>query len=173
MQSNRLLHFTLLLFIGGLTFFSAQPVHAFSHQSEKEGDPEVADSLILYDFPQLIIKGSRQGVFGAVPGSLDRIDGRALSLVSPISANEAIRSFSGVHLQDEEGAGLRINLGMRGLDPNRSRNILMLEDGIPVALKPYGEPEMYYSPAIDRMTGVELIKGSGQILYGPQTIGGV
>lgn len=131
------------------------------------------DTLLYLDFPYLIIEGSRQGVFGNVPGSVSRIDGGELSIMSPISANEAIRSFTGVHLQDEEGAGLRINLGVRGLDPDRSRNILMLEDGIPVALKPYGEPEMYYSPAIDRMSGVELLKGSGQILYGPQTIGGV
>ena len=49
----------------------------------------------------------------------------------------------------------------------------MLEDGIPVALAPYGEPEMYYSPAIDRMAGVEVVKGSGSILFGPQTFGGV
>jgi len=48
-----------------------------------------------------------------------------------------------------------------------------MEDGIPVALGPYGEPEMYYTPAIERMKGVEVLKGSGQILYGPQTIGGV
>ena len=32
---------------------------------------------------------------------------------------------------------------------------------------------LYYTPAIDRMSGVEILKGSGQILYGPQTIGGV
>ena len=43
----------------------------------------------------------------------------------------------------------------------------------PVALAPYGEPEMYYSPPIDRMSRIEIIKGSGSILFGPQTIGGV
>jgi Fe(3+) dicitrate transport protein len=80
---------------------------------------------------------------------------------------------AGVHVVDEEGAGMRINIGIRGLDPDRSRSVLVLEDGIPVALNPYGEPEMYYSPVIDRMAGVEVLKGSGQIVYGPQTIGGV
>jgi Fe(3+) dicitrate transport protein len=74
---------------------------------------------------------------------------------------------------EEEGAGLRTNIGVRGLDPDKSRNVLILEDGIPVALGPYGEPEMYYTPSIDRMTGIEVLKGSGSILYGPQTIGGV
>jgi Fe(3+) dicitrate transport protein len=34
----------------------------------------------------------------------------------------------------------------------------------PVALGPYGEPELYYTPGIDRMSGVEILKGSGSIL---------
>ena len=42
-----------------------------------------------------------------------------------------------------------------------------------LALAPYGEPELYYTPSIDRMAGVEVLKGSAQILFGPQTIGGV
>ncbi|MCP5114786.1 MAG: TonB-dependent receptor plug domain-containing protein, partial [bacterium] len=57
--------------------------------------------------------------------------------------------------------------------PDRSRKVLMLEDGLPIALAPYGEPEMYYSPSIDRMERVEVLKGSGQIAHGPQTVGGV
>ena len=145
-----------------------------------ENDPENPEILveddsiyIFLDFPQLIISGSGPGVFNNIPGSVKKIYARDLRLIAPVSANEPLRSVPGLHLQEEEGAGLRINLGVRGLDPDRSRNILILEDGIPVALNPYGEPEMYYSPAIDRMSGLELVKGSGQILYGPQTVGGV
>jgi Fe(3+) dicitrate transport protein len=83
------------------------------------------------------------------------------------------KKVTGINVVDEEGAGLRANIGMRGLDPDRSRNVLMMEDGVPIALAPYGEPEMYYTPAIDRMKSIEVLKGSGSILYGPQTIGGV
>jgi Fe(3+) dicitrate transport protein len=50
---------------------------------------------------------------------------------------------------------------------------LILEDEIPVSLNPYGEPEMYYVPSIERMERVEVVKGSGSILFGPSTIGGV
>ena len=57
--------------------------------------------------------------------------------------------------------------------PDRSSKVLILEDGIPVALNPYGEPQLYYTPTIDRMESIEVLKGSGQILFGPQTIGGV
>lgn len=123
--------------------------------------------------PPVTVIGQSDGLFRYTPGSAQYIGKAALHSMAPISGNEVFRTISGLHVVDEEGAGLRMNLGVRGLDPDRSRNILILEDGIPVALGPYGEPEMYYTPAIERMSGVEVLKGSGQVLYGPQTIGGV
>ncbi|GAB2631280.1 TonB-dependent receptor plug domain-containing protein [Belliella aquatica] len=125
------------------------------------------------EMPQITIIADKDRVFSKVPGSVTYIDQRELNTISPISGNEVLRRSPGVHVVDEEGIGMRVNIGIRGLDPDRSRSVLVLEDGVPVALAPYGEPEMYYTPAIDRMAGVEILKGSGQILYGPQTIGGV
>lgn len=84
-----------------------------------------------------------------------------------------MRKLPGIHINDEDPAGLRLNIGLRGLNPQRSTKVLVLEDGIPVTLNPYGEPQLYYSPIIDRMEGVEVLKSSGQLLFGPQTIGGV
>ena len=164
-----------LLFVGLVITFLANFSHlnAFEKQSQDIPAPKTDTIVLTMDFPELIIPSDRPGIFSRVPGSLKRIQAGELRSISPLSANEVLRTVAGIHLQEEEGAGLRINLGVRGLDPDRSRNILILEDGIPIALNPYGEPEMYYSPAIDRMSGIELIKGSGQILYGPQTIGGV
>jgi len=128
---------------------------------------------LQFTMPQIEIMGEQSGVFNRTPGAVTVINRRELQLLAPLSGNEIMRRSPGVHVVDEEGSGLRTNIGIRGLDPDRSRNVLILEDGIPVALNPYGEPEMYYTPAIDRMAKVEIIKGSGQILFGPQTIGGV
>ena len=119
------------------------------------------------------VVGSRSDALTRLPGSASVIPAHELHAMQPLSANESLRTLPGVHVQDEEGVGLRANVGIRGLDPDRSRTLLVLEDGVPVALAPYGEPEMYYSPPIDRMNRVELVKGSGSILFGPQTIGGV
>ncbi|MCF8236940.1 MAG: TonB-dependent receptor [Saprospiraceae bacterium] len=121
----------------------------------------------------ITVIGQSDGLFGHTPGSAQQINKATLHSIAPISGNEVFRTITGIHVVDEEGAGLRLNLGVRGLDPDRSRNVLVLEDGIPVALGPYSEPELYYTPSIERMSGVEVLKGSGQILYGPQTIGGV
>ncbi|KEO74976.1 TonB-dependent receptor [Anditalea andensis] len=125
------------------------------------------------EMPEITVISGRDRLFSKVPGSVAYIDQKEIQTIAPISGNEVLRRTPGVHVVDEEGVGMRVNIGIRGLDPDRSRSVLVMEDGIPVALAPYGEPEMYYTPTIDRMAGVEILKGSGQILYGPQTIGGV
>ncbi len=124
---------------------------------------EINDTLpLLWDIPEITILESRDGLFARTPGSVSYINQAGINRIAPVSGNEVFKTLPGVHVVDEEGAGLRLNLSVRGLDPDRSRGILVLEDGIPVALAPYGEPEMYYTPAIDRMAGIELLKGSGQ-----------
>lgn len=139
-------------------------------------DISQTDSLAfikMNDFPQVDVIGRRPALINRIPGSANIITESSLKNEKPLSGNEMLKKVTGLNVVDEEGAGLRANIGMRGLDPDRSRNILMMEDGIPIALAPYGEPEMYYTPAIDRMKSIEVLKGSGSILYGPQTVGGV
>ena len=131
------------------------------------------DSTKELRMPQIEILTQRDRVLSRVPGSVTVVDFRSIQKIAPIHGNELFRKIPGLNVVDEEGAGLRINIGVRGLDPDRSRNVLVLEDGIPVALNPYGEPELYFTPPIDKMTAVEVLKGSGQILFGPQTTGGV
>lgn len=126
-----------------------------------------------YEMPQVDVIGRKPGLLDRVPGSASIVGQATLRHLAPMTGNEVFRTVTGLHAVDEEGIGLRLNLGVRGLNPDRSRNILMLEDGVPISLAPYGEPEMYYTPSIDRMARLEVLKGSGSILFGPQTIGGV
>ncbi|MCC5920930.1 MAG: carboxypeptidase-like regulatory domain-containing protein [Cyclobacteriaceae bacterium] len=147
---------------------------AVSVKENEEQEVIVTFEEQVTTMPQITVLGNNTDrIFSKVPGSVSYIDNRELQLLQPISGNEALRRVAGVHVVDEEVLGMRVNVGIRGLDPSRSRSVLMLEDGIPVALAPYGEPEMYYTPAMDRMQGVEVLKGSGQVMFGPQTIGGV
>jgi Fe(3+) dicitrate transport protein len=122
---------------------------------------------------EIAVVGRKEQALARVPGSAAIVTEAQLARQVPLSGNEVLRTVPGLHIQEEEGIGLRLNVGVRGLDPDRSRNVLVLEDGVPVALNPYGEPELYYTPPIDRMERVEVVKGSGSILFGPQTVGGV
>ena len=108
-----------------------------------------------------------------IPGSVDVIEREMLELSRVFTSSEALRKVSGINVRDEEGFGLRPNIGIRGLNPTRSTKVLLLEDGIPLTYAPYGDNASYYHPPIDRFESVEVLKGSGQILYGPQTVGGV
>jgi Fe(3+) dicitrate transport protein len=76
-------------------------------------------------------------------------------------------------VRDEEGFGLRPNIGIRGLNPTRSTKVTLLEDGIPLVYAPYGDNASYFHPSIERFERIEVLKGAGQNIFGPQTIGGV
>jgi Fe(3+) dicitrate transport protein len=108
-----------------------------------------------------------------MPGSIETLDAETLIRSHPFTINEALRKVSGVHVRDEEGLGLRPNIGIRGLNPTRSAKVLLLEDGIPLTYAPYGDNASYYHPPVERIESIEVLKGSGQIAYGPSTVGGV
>ncbi len=119
------------------------------------------------------MRGSSARAMARIPGATTVISEREMQRTQPLSANEALRRVPGVYVRDEEGMGLRPNISIRGMDPTRSRRVLVLEDGIPISLTPYSEPEMYYNPPVERMGRIEVIRGSGNVLYGPSTVGGV
>jgi len=107
-----------------------------------------------------------------LPGAVDIIDRETLEDSRVMTTSEALRRVAGVHVRDEEGFGLRPNIGIRGLNPTRSSKVLLLEDGIPFTYAPYGDNATYYHPPIDRFERLEVLKGGAQIAYGPQTVGG-
>jgi Fe(3+) dicitrate transport protein len=107
------------------------------------------------------------------PGSLQILDRQTLENARVFDFSEGLRKVSGVNVRDEEGFGLRPNIGIRGTNPTRSTKILLLEDGIPLAYAPYGDNASYYHPPIERFDSIEVLKGSGQIGYGPVTVAGV
>lgn len=94
------------------------------------------------------------------------VSGRALTV------NEALRKVPGVTVRDEEGFGLRPNIGIRGSNPTRSTKVLLLEDGLPAMYAPYGDNASYYHAPIQRYDRIEVLKGAGLLRFGPQTITG-
>ncbi len=122
--------------------------------------------------PRIDVIGSVEALKN-IPGSGEILEKEALETSRVFTVNEALRKISGVHTRDEEGLGLRPNIGIRGLNPTRSTKVTLLEDGIPLSYAPYGDNASYYHPQIDRYERIEVLKGAGQIGFGPQTIGGV
>ncbi len=107
------------------------------------------------------------------PGSFQTIGKLELENAHVFNFAEALRKVAGISIRNEEGFGLRPNISIRGTNPTRSTKILLLEDGIPLAYAPYGDNASYYHPPIERFESIEVLKGSGQIEYGPVTVAGV
>jgi len=116
--------------------------------------------------------GSRADALQRVPGSGTIISQKDLERAQPVDTAEMLRRVPGVQVRQEYGGGNRIDISIRGLEGGRSRRVLMLEDGLPMALNPYSEPDMYFAPVIERYRAIEVVKGSGNILFGPQTLAG-
>jgi Fe(3+) dicitrate transport protein len=108
-----------------------------------------------------------------IPGSGQVITREELERNHRFTINEALREVPGVNVRDEDGFGLRPNIGIRGLNPTRSTKVHIMEDGVPIMLMPYGDASSYYFPPLFRFDRIEVLKGSGQLLFGPQSIGGV
>ena len=112
--------------------------------------------------------------YDIMPGAATVMDMQTLKLVNPIGTQEMLEYVPGINAFADDGIGnSRISIGIRGLNPRRSSRVLILEDGVPIQPALYVYPNMYYNPPADRIDQIEVIKGSGTILYGPQTMGGV
>jgi Fe(3+) dicitrate transport protein len=132
----------------------------------------VAEAMGASRIPVIEVVGARERL-PELAGSATILNGQDLHAAHVFTVNEALRKVPGVHVRDEDGFALRPNIGIRGLNPTRSTKVLLLEDGLPLAYAPYGDNASYYHPPIERFERVEVLKGAEQILFGPQTIGGV
>ena len=109
-----------------------------------------------------------------LPGTATSLPAVALRQIQALGTQELLESVPGIYGAADDGFGnARLSIGIRGLNPRRSSRILVLEDGIPIQPAVYVYPNMYYNPPVDRIQGVEVIRGSAAIRYGPQTMGGV
>jgi Fe(3+) dicitrate transport protein len=130
-----------------------------------------ADAKASEVIDTVTIIGKRSDV-ADIPGSAHVIDSDELAEFAQSDVLRVLRSVPGVYVQEEDGFGLRPNIGIRGSGLDRSARIALLEDGVLIAPAPYAASSAYYFPTQRRMSAVEVLKGPASVAVGPRTTGG-
>lgn len=144
------------------------------------GDESVSYPIVLAERPLtgeeiMVVRerliGNPDRIFDT-PGSAHYIGKEELKRFEHSDIHRILGEIPGVYMQEEDGYGLRPNIGMRGTGVERTEKISVMEDGVLIAPAPYSAPAAYYFPTAGRMEAFEIRKGSSQIQYGPFTTGG-
>ena len=130
--------------------------------AETEDEPDEGSQTIV----------SRRRDLRRVAGSANTVDKETLERFEPDDVLRALRAVPGVYVRDEDGQGLRPNIGLRGASSDRSAKVALLEDGVLFAPAPYAAPAAYYFPLMTRIVDIEVFKGPASIRQGPHTVGG-
>ena len=121
--------------------------------------------------PQITVFAAADA-YDTLPGSGTFLSPKDLSKFEDSDINAMLEEVPGLYVQEEDGFGLRPNIGMRAALSDRSAKITVMEDGILIAPAPYAQPAAYYFPRASRMHAVEVVKGPAAIRFGPYTTGG-
>jgi len=93
------------------------------------------------------------------------------SLVANISTNNARQVFSrvpGLNIWENDGAGIQLGIGGRGLDPNRTSNFNVRQNGYDISADALGYPESYYTPPVESIDRIQIVRGAASLQYGTQ-----
>jgi Fe(3+) dicitrate transport protein len=108
----------------------------------------------------------------SVAGSAYVITEEDLDRFDYVDLRKVLNQAPGVYIREEDGYGLRPNIGIRGAAAERSQKITLMRDEVLITPAPYSAPAAYYVPNVSRVSGIEVVKGPAAVTHGPHTVGG-
>ena len=88
-----------------------------------------------------------------------------------LSTNNTRQVFAkvpGMSIWENDGSGIQAGVATRGLSPNRSWEFNVRQNGFDISSEVFGYPEAYYSPPMEALEKIEVIRGAASLQYGPQ-----
>ena len=92
-------------------------------------------------------------------------------LNADLSTNNTRQVFAkvpGMSIWENDGSGIQIGVATRGLSPNRSWEFNVRQNGYDISSEVFGYPETYYTPPMEALEKIEVIRGAASLQYGPQ-----
>ena len=93
------------------------------------------------------------------------------NIMANLATNNARQIYSqiaGLNIYQNDDAGLQLNIGGRGLDPNRTSNFNTRQNNYDISADVLGYPESYYSPPSESLSEIQIIRGAASLQYGTQ-----
>ncbi|MEZ5039951.1 MAG: TonB-dependent receptor [Saprospiraceae bacterium] len=107
------------------------------------------------------------GIYAAKKSEVIELDNMVANLASN-NAREIYKGIAGLNIWENDGAGLQLAIGARGLDPNRSSNFNTRQNGYDISADALGYPESYYTPPAQALQRIEIVRGAASLQYGTQ-----
>lgn len=127
------------------------------------------------------IKAAKEETFGVT--RLKAVEGTTINagkkseviVLNDVVANMATNNtrqiyakVAGLNIWENDGAGIQLGIGGRGLNPNRITNFNTRQNGYDISADALGYPESYYSPPAELTDRIEILRGAASLQYGTQ-----
>ena len=106
------------------------------------------------------------------PASVTVIDREQIERSVSSNLLDLLRSQAGLQIRDTMGDGNRAAISLRGFGDNATNNTLVLVDGRRLNQPTLSGPDLNSVP-LANIERIEIIRGTGTVLYGDQAVGGV
>lgn len=158
-----------------LALIAARP--GFAQQAAQE---TAADGTATLDTVKVTGSWLGTGLENSVktfPGARTVVDKETIESTGAANIGDVLRRIPGVQASDNSGtagSAISLNVGVRGLTGRYSPRSTVLLDGIPLAVAPYGQPQLSFAPvSLANIESIDVVRGGGAVRYGPQNVGGI
>jgi Fe(3+) dicitrate transport protein len=81
---------------------------------------------------------------------------------------QVFAKIPGTQIWEHDSSGLQIGISSRGLDPNRSWETNQRMNGYDIMAEVFAYPDTYFTPPLDAVERIEMVRGSASLQYGAQ-----
>jgi len=111
------------------------------------------------------------------PGARTVVKKQEIESTGAVNIGDVMRRIPGVQSSESAGSAgsaVVLNIGVRGLAGRYSPRSTILLDGIPMAVAPYGQPQLSFAPlSLNNIESIDVVRGGGAVRFGPQNVGGI